>query len=111
MATTSLREAHLSQLGTFLRVGLDEYDEYARAGFGLCGLVTLQDIDGCYGVNTLTRRRGMTLAWFIDRKNDLCAVGPVLQVKIPTDTAAVSELRQVFRQGIYREREVERQRI
>lgn len=105
-ATTSLRDAHLSPPGTFFRVGLDES---TKAGYGLGGLVTLQDLDGWYGENTLTWGGGMTLAWFIDRKNDLCGVGAV-QAKIPTDTAAVSELKQVFRQGIYRERESEKLR-
>lgn len=105
-ATTSIREAHLTPLGRFFRVGLDEG---TKACFGLGGLVTLEDLDGWYGENTLTWGGGMTLAWFIDRKNDLCGVGAV-QAKIPTDTAAVAELKQVFRQGIYHEREAEKQK-
>lgn len=84
--------------GVFFRVGVDSD---TKMGYGLGGLLTLQDVDGWYGSNTLTWGGGMTLTWFIDRKNDICGIGAV-QAKLPLDVPAVSELKQVFRKDIYR---------
>ncbi|KAG9256208.1 beta-lactamase/transpeptidase-like protein [Emericellopsis atlantica] len=87
-------------LGPFIRVGtaLD-----AKAGYGLSGLLTLEDVEGWYGERTLTWGGGLTFAWFIDRKNDLCGVG-ALQAKLPVDGQAIAELKQTFRHDIYRKR-------
>jgi hypothetical protein len=40
-------------------------------------LLTLEDVDGWYGERTLTWGGGLSLAWFIDRKNNLCGVGAI----------------------------------
>ncbi|KAF4981739.1 hypothetical protein FZEAL_2541 [Fusarium zealandicum] len=84
--------------GVFFRVGVDAE---TKMGYGLGGLLTLEDADGWYGAHTLTWGGGLTLAWFIDRKNDLCGVGAV-QAALPVDTELVVELKQVFRKDIYR---------
>jgi hypothetical protein len=67
----------------------------------LGGLLTLQDVDGWYGKRTLTWGGGFTLAWFIDRKNDLCAVGAI-QAALPLDRDVVDALKQTLRHDIYR---------
>ncbi|KPM45253.1 hypothetical protein AK830_g1262 [Neonectria ditissima] len=87
-----------SPWGSFFRVGTELG---ADVGYGLGGLLTLQDVDGWYGERTLTWGGGLTLAWFIDRKNDLCGVGAV-QAALPVQVDAVSELKQTFRHDIYR---------
>lgn len=74
-----------------------------KVSYGYGGLVTLEDADGFFGANTLAWGGGNTLAWFIDRKNDLCGVGAI-QAKIDSDLKVVHELKQVFRRGVYRER-------
>lgn len=99
-ATASHRAALAGSGGVFFRVGTAAGSE---AGYGLGGLITLADVDGWYGERTLTWGGGLTLAWFIDRKNDLCGVGAVL-ASIPIDVPVVSELKQTFREGIYRKK-------
>lgn len=74
-----------------------------NVGHGLGGLLTLDDIDGWYGEHTLTWGGGMTLAWFIDRKNDLCGVG-ALQAALPMDHEVITALKQTFRRDVYRKR-------
>lgn len=87
--------------GFFFRVGTAPGQ---KAGHGLGGLVTKEDVDGWYGERTLTWGGGLTLAWFIDRKNDLCGIGAV-QAKLPTvDGEVVAALKQTFRRDIYRKR-------
>ena len=54
-------------------------------------------------MRTLTWGGGLTFAWFIDRKNDLCGVGAV-QAALPTDVDAVAALKQTFRRDVYRKR-------
>ena len=87
-------------MGVFFRVGTGPA---SKAGHGLSGLLTLQDEEGFYGERTLSWGGGLTYAWFIDRKNDLCGVGAV-QSAIPVDVDLVSALKQTFRYDIYRKR-------
>lgn len=97
-ATAAHQAALASPMGIFFRIGLDVE---TKCGFGLGGLLTLEDVDGWYGEGTLTWGGGLTLTWFIDRKNGLCGVGAVL-AKVPPDTESASELKQVFRRDVYR---------
>lgn len=92
------REALDGPLGSGLRNGVT-----TKAGFGFGGLLTLQDVEGWYGEKTLSWGGGFTLAWFIDRKNDLCGVGAV-QGALPMEPDAMESLRQTFRQEIYKVR-------
>ncbi|WPH02148.1 Hypothetical protein R9X50_00500300 [Acrodontium crateriforme] len=86
-------------LGVFFRVGVDLE---TKVGYGLGGLLTLEDVEGWYGERTLSWGGGLTFAWFIDRKNNLCGVGAV-QAALPTvDGALVASLKQTFRKDIYR---------
>ncbi|KAJ6133592.1 hypothetical protein N7471_008807 [Penicillium samsonianum] len=87
-----------SPLGPFFRVGTDPE---LKVGYGLGGLLTLEDVDGWYGERTLTWGGGLTLTWFIDRKNNLCGVGAI-QAALPVDGDLVAELKQTFRRDIYR---------
>ncbi|OAQ69788.1 transesterase (LovD) [Pochonia chlamydosporia 170] len=84
--------------GIFFRIGVDAD---TKMGYGLGGLLTLEDVDGWFGSHTLSWGGGMTLTWFIDRKNDLCGVVAV-QAALPLDMPLVTELKQVFRKDIYR---------
>lgn len=96
-ATAAHRRVLASPMGPFFRVGTDVG---AQVGHGLGGLLTLEDVDGWYGERTLSWGGGLTLAWFIDRKNGLCGVGAI-QAALPVDVEVVSELKQVFRHDIY----------
>lgn len=87
-------------IGMFFRVGTDPT---SKVGHGLGGLLTMQDLDGWYGEGTLTWGGGLTFAWFVDRKNDLCGVA-ALQSALPLDGKLISDLKQSFRKGIYLER-------
>ncbi|KAL4779758.1 beta-lactamase/transpeptidase-like protein [Aspergillus varians] len=97
-ASAGYRAALESPMGVFFRVGVD-LD--TKMGYGLGGLVTMEDVPGWYGEGTMSWGGGQTLAWFIDRKNGLCGVGAVL-ANVPVDIPAASELKQVFRKGVYR---------
>ncbi|KAJ5584163.1 beta-lactamase [Penicillium hispanicum] len=97
-ATAGHQAALCSPAGVFFRVGTHPE---MKVGFGLGGLLTRQDVDGWYGEGTLTWGGGLTLAWFIDRKNDLCGVGAV-QAALPVDGKTVTALKQTFREDIYR---------
>jgi CubicO group peptidase (beta-lactamase class C family) len=99
-ATAAHQAALAGPMGIFFLVGTAPD---SKAGHGLGGLLTLQDVDGWYGERTLTWGGGLTFAWFIDRKNDLCGVGAV-QASLSIDGNCVSELKQTFRQDIYRKR-------
>ncbi|CAM0141339.1 hypothetical protein VKS41_003957 [Umbelopsis sp. WA50703] len=99
-ATTGHHAALGSPMGIFFRVGTDLE---TKTGHGLGGLLTLQDVDGWYGERTLTWGGGLTLAWFIDRKNDLCGIGAI-QAALPVDVELISDLKQTFRHDIYRKR-------
>jgi CubicO group peptidase (beta-lactamase class C family) len=96
-ATASHQAALDSPFGVFFRVGTEAG---TKVGYGLGGLLTLEDVDGWYGERTLTWGGGLTLAWFIDRKNGLCGVG-ALQAALPTDVELVSNLKTLFRHDIY----------
>jgi CubicO group peptidase (beta-lactamase class C family) len=86
--------------GVFFRVGVEPG---SKAGYGLGGLVTLEDVEGWYGDHTLSWGGGMTFSWFIDRKNNLCGVGAI-QSKPTLDNELVENLKQTFRHDIYRKR-------
>ena len=76
----------------------------SKAGHGLGGFLVLEDLEGWYGEKTLNWGGGVALSWFIDRKNDLCAVSAI-QPTVPIDMEAVSNLKATFRHDIYRKRE------
>jgi CubicO group peptidase (beta-lactamase class C family) len=97
-ATAAHQAALASPMGVFFRVGVDVE---TKMGYGLGGLLTLEDVDGWYGERTLTWGGGLTLTWFIDRKNGLCGVGAV-QAALPVDGDVVAALKQTFRRDIYR---------
>ncbi|EKV19089.1 Transesterase (LovD), putative [Penicillium digitatum] len=84
-------------IGPFFRVGIDPE---LKVGYGLGGLLTLEDVDGWYGERTLTWGGGLTLTWFIDRKNNLSGVCAI-QAVLPVDGDLVAELKQTFRHDIY----------
>ncbi|KAK1762518.1 beta-lactamase [Phialemonium atrogriseum] len=85
-------------MGVFFRVGTEPG---MKVGHGMGGLVMLEDVDGWYGDRTMSWGGGLTLAWFIDRKNDLCGVGAI-QAALPSDGDEVAALKQTFRHDIYR---------
>ncbi|KAL8672569.1 MAG: hypothetical protein Q9168_002974 [Polycauliona sp. 1 TL-2023] len=94
------REAALaSPIGPFFRVGVDPE---TPTGYGLGGLLTLKDVDGWYGEGTMTWGGGLSFAWFIDRKNDLCGLGAIQPALPDFDREAVEGLKVTFRHDIYR---------
>ncbi|GAB1320921.1 hypothetical protein MFIFM68171_11131 [Madurella fahalii] len=97
-AEEGYRAALESPGGVFFRVGTEVG---MKVGFGLGGLLMLEDVEGWYGERTLTWGGGMSFAWFIDRKNGLCGLGAV-QSSLPVDVGLVSDLKQTFRHDIYR---------
>ncbi|KAJ5608684.1 transesterase [Penicillium herquei] len=97
-AIASHQAALTGPAGAFLRVGTEPG---AKVGYGLGGLLTLEEVDGWYGDRTLTWGGGLTLAWFIDRQNGLCGlVAP--QATLPVDVELMSSLKQSFRHDVYR---------
>ncbi|CAJ0549712.1 Ff.00g033250.m01.CDS01 [Fusarium sp. VM40] len=100
-------EAHAGQraklagpMGSFFRVGIGED---IKVGHGLGGVLTLEDVDGWYGSHTMTWGGGLTVAWFIDRKNDICGIGAVCAA-LPLDGETMNmatDLKDVFRKDIY----------
>lgn len=96
-AAASHQAALTGPIGPSFRVGTDLE---SKVGHGLGGLLTLEDVDGWYGERTLTWGGGLTLAWFIDRKNNLCGVGSI-QAALPVDGDLLAELKQTFRRDIY----------
>ncbi|KAK4938896.1 hypothetical protein LTR10_020719 [Elasticomyces elasticus] len=99
-ASAAHQVAMASPFGVFFRVGVAPG---SKAGYGLGGLLTLEDVEGWYGERTLTWGGGLTFAWFIDRKNDLCGIGAV-QASLPVDGGTIDALKQTFRHDIYRKR-------
>ncbi|KAI8575117.1 hypothetical protein K450DRAFT_263238 [Umbelopsis ramanniana AG] len=97
-ATEAHKAAMTSPMGAHFRVGIDPE---MKAGHGLGGLLMLQDVDDWYGEHTLTWGGGMSLVWFIDRKNNLCGVGAV-QIALPADHDTVDELKKTFSRDVYR---------
>ncbi|KFZ01469.1 hypothetical protein V501_09974 [Pseudogymnoascus sp. VKM F-4519 (FW-2642)] len=97
-ATEGHKAALASPMGVFFCVGTEPG---TKVGHGLGGLLTLEDVDGWYGERTLTWGGGLTLTWFIDRKNGLCGVGAV-QGSLPLDGQVAADLKQTFRHDIYR---------
>ncbi|KAL5343051.1 beta-lactamase/transpeptidase-like protein [Aspergillus crustosus] len=100
-AHSGQQTALTSPMGIFFRVG---HEPETKMGQALGGLLTLENVEGWFGEGTMSWGGGQTLAWFIDRENDLCGVGAVL-ARVPTNVQVVSELKQVFRKGVYREYE------
>ncbi|KAK0616893.1 putative transesterase [Immersiella caudata] len=92
------RAAMESPPGMFFRVGTEPGK---KVGYGLGGLLTLEDTEGWYSDETLTWGGGMTFTWFLDRKNGLCGLGAV-QAALPVDGKIVSDLKQTFRRDVYR---------
>ena len=84
-------------MGAFFRVGVNLT---TKTGVGLGNRLLREDVEGWHGDGTLTWGGGTTLAWFIDRKNDLCEVGAV-QSALPVDGAVIEELKQNFPKDIY----------
>ncbi|KAJ5182722.1 beta-lactamase [Penicillium capsulatum] len=97
-ATAGYNEVLAGPIGMFFRVGTSVD---MKLGHGLGGVLTLEDADGWYGERTLSWGGGLTHAWFIDRKNDLCGFGGVLAA-LPVDCGEVTTLKQTFREDIYR---------
>jgi CubicO group peptidase (beta-lactamase class C family) len=100
-AAKGLEKALASPAGTFYRVGMEPG---AKAGYGLGGILAMEDSEGWYGAKTMSWGGGLTFAWFIDRKNDLCGVG-AMQAKLPVDIPYIAELKQTFRHDAYRKRD------
>jgi hypothetical protein len=73
-AAAGHKSALASPMGPFFAVGTEPG---MKTGYGLGGLVMLEEVDGWYGEHTLTWGGGLTFAWFVDRKNDLCGIGAV----------------------------------
>lgn len=86
--------------GPFFRSGLSPETE---AGHGLGGILTLSGVEGHHGERTLSWGGGLTLTWFIDRTNDLCAVGAILAA-VPLNAGAITALKLNFGEDIYRKR-------
>lgn len=99
-ATRGLENAVETPWGPFYRVGTAPG---SKVGFGLGGLLTLEDVEGWYGEKTLTWGGGLTFCWFIDRKNNLCGAG-AFQATLPVDPVVMEGLKQAFRHDIYRKR-------
>ncbi|TPX10105.1 uncharacterized protein E0L32_001302 [Thyridium curvatum] len=99
-ASESFRAVLKGPGGDFICVGTSPDN---KAGHGLSGLLTLEDVEGWYGTHTLSWGGGLTFAWFVDRTNNLCGVGAVM-ASIPVDGELPAELKQVFRRDIYRKR-------
>ena len=85
-------------MGEPFRVGVDPATD---VGHGLGGVLTLQNSEGWYGERTLTWGGGVSLVWFVDRKNGLCGIGAP-QPALPVDAGALTALKQTFRRDIYR---------
>ncbi|KAL8685749.1 MAG: hypothetical protein Q9224_005689 [Gallowayella concinna] len=100
-ATAGQQSALAGPMGIFFRVGVDPE---TKMGHGLGGLLTLQGVDGWYGERTLTWGGGLSLAWFIDRENDLCGIGAVQPALPDFDAEVVATLKQIFRRDVYRKR-------
>ncbi|OBT81050.1 hypothetical protein VE02_10320, partial [Pseudogymnoascus sp. 03VT05] len=97
-ATAGHKAVLASPMGAFFSMGVEPS---TKVSHGLGGLLTLEDVDGWYGERTMTWGGGLTLTWFIDRKNGLCGVGAV-QGTIRLDGKVAAELKQTFRHDIYR---------
>lgn len=98
-AVASQEKANASPAGIFFRCGLDTT---TRLGYGLSGVINLENIDCWYGTHTLSWGGGLTFAWFIDRTNDLCGLCAIQATLPDVQGEAVAELKQVFRHDIYR---------
>lgn len=76
-------------------------DAPTKVGHGLGGIVALEGVPGYFGKGTLAWGGGNTLAWFVDRENDICGVGAV-QAKVDTAYEIVDALKRTFRWDVYR---------
>jgi CubicO group peptidase (beta-lactamase class C family) len=87
-------------MGPFFAVGVDPA---SKPGYGLSGMLTLEDAEGFYGAKTLSWGGGLTFVWFMDRQNDLAAVGAINTV-LPVDQMVIADLKNIIRHDIYRKR-------
>ncbi|CZT16730.1 probable transesterase (LovD) [Ramularia collo-cygni] len=99
-ATAVHQEALAGPLGFMFRNGVAPG---TKTGHGLGGVLTRQDAEGWYGDRTLSWGGGMTLTWFIDRKNDICGLGAI-QTALPMDAETIDSLKHIFRRDIYKVR-------
>lgn len=106
-ATAAHQAALASPMGVFFSVGVDP--GRTKVGHGLGGLLTLEDVDSWYGERTLTWGGGLTFAWFLDRKNNLCGVGAIQAALPGFDGDETARLKQIFRRDIYRKRDAWKQ--
>ncbi|KAL9108752.1 MAG: hypothetical protein Q9227_006548 [Pyrenula ochraceoflavens] len=97
-ATKGHRAALASPTGVYFLVGTAPE---LKSTFGFGGHLTLEDVEGWYGERTLSWGGGLTLAWFIDRKHDLCGICAI-QASLPSHNAAITTLKQIFRTDVYR---------
>ncbi|KAL8942513.1 MAG: hypothetical protein Q9216_001614 [Gyalolechia sp. 2 TL-2023] len=97
-ASMGQQAALAGPLGPFFRVGIDME---TKIGHGLGGVITLQNVDGWYGERTMTWGGGLSLAWFIDRKSDLCGICAIQPVLPDFDGGLLAALKQTFRHDIY----------
>ena len=89
-----------SPMGMFFRRGLEPG---TKTGYGLGGLLALQDVPDWHREGTMGWGGGMTLGWFIDRKKDLCGIGAI-QASIPRPLPfdESDKLQQLFSRDLYR---------
>ncbi|KJZ77739.1 hypothetical protein HIM_02916 [Hirsutella minnesotensis 3608] len=98
-AAASHQAALAGPIGPFFSLGIDPK---VKMGYGLGGLLVLSGDHEYLGEPTLAWGGGLTLMWFIDRKNGVCGVGAV-QAKLHTDVAVVTGIKETIRRGIYQE--------
>ncbi|KAK1757046.1 acyltransferase LovD [Echria macrotheca] len=92
------RDAMAGPIGPFFSVGVDVE---TKTGYGLGGLLTMEDVEGWYGQGTLTWGGGATFAWFVDPKTGLCGLAAI-HLSLPADDGLVADLKQSFRHDIFR---------
>jgi CubicO group peptidase (beta-lactamase class C family) len=90
-----------SPLGTFLAVGVPQDSKF---GYATAGFLVMEDHEGWYGKGTVSWGGGLTISWFVDRKNNLCGI-TAPQSAGPADPMKMEDLKNAFRRGIYRARE------
>ena len=97
-AELSLQKVLSGELGTFFRA---DHAVEIGTSHGLGGLLTLEDIAGGYGKSTLTWAGSLTIAWFVDRKHDLCGIGAI-QPSLPIrGSGTILGLKETLYRDIY----------
>ncbi len=97
-AELSLQKVLSGELRTFFRA--DPTVEIGTS-HGLGGLLTLEDIAGGYGKSTLTWAGSLTIAWFVDRKHDLCGIGAIPPSLPIRGSGTILGLKETFYRDIY----------